>query len=359
MHVNPIEDEFQEEVLRLFAVEALDWLSQTKAALQELEDVPSAERARTLYEIVLRNLTNLKGSAATVDLPSMGNLAFMLVPLLQDMQKDQDITNSNYYNALEQGLDALSSVIQVLAKAEIKGLVVRDLESLTRRQSDTLQNAVTKARAMAVVEDIPTTDVCSVETAAIIAAILSLKRARSPAAGPTRNLAELMLRQIHVLVAVESSTVLTVWVSHIMQELRATDERFLYETRLRTTAIEGILSELQAGPVDIATHQPRIREALREISLLYPITAAVEAGGILQFLHGLEIFLVNVLYKRVPVPAQRFEAVASRFATVLTMAEEWVEAGHKEWTEMEQIFTELMGSRFDPQKAISGIPAPQ
>src|SRR5688572_21668514 len=103
MHVNPIEGEFQEEVLRLFAVEALDWLGQTKAALLELEDVPSAERAHTLYEIVLRNLTNLKGSAATVDLPSMGNLAFMLVPLLQDMQKDQDITNSNYYEALEQG----------------------------------------------------------------------------------------------------------------------------------------------------------------------------------------------------------------------------------------------------------------
>jgi hypothetical protein len=359
MHVNPIEDEFQEEVLRLFAVEALDWLGQTRAALQELEDVPTAERAHILYEIVLRNLTNLKGSAATVDLPSMGNLAFMLVPLLQDMQKDQDITNSNYYEALEQGLGALSSVIQVLAKAETKGLVVRDLESLTRRQSDTLQNAVAKARAMAVVEERPTPDVYSVETNAIIAAILSLKRARSLVSGPTRNLAELVLRQIHALVAVESSTTMTVWISHIMQELRATDERFLYETRLRSTVIEGILGELQADPVDIATRESRIREALREISLLYPVTAAVEAGGILQFLHGLEMFLVNVLYKGTSVPAQRLEAVASRFAAVLTMAEEWVETGHKEWTEMGQIFTELMGSRFDPQKTAPGITASQ
>jgi hypothetical protein len=358
MHVNPIEDEFQEEVLRLFAVEALDWLGQTKAALQELEDVPSAERARSLYEIVLRNLTNLKGSAATVDLPSMGNLAFMLVPLLQDMQKDQDITTSHYYTALEQGLDALSSVIQVLAKAETKGLVVRDLESLTRRQSDALQSAVARARAMAVAEDKTTLDGDPVETARIIAAILGLKRARAYTSGPTRNLAELVLRQIHALMAVESSAVMTVWVSHIMQELRATDERFLYETRLRSTVIEGILSELQADPIEGATHQPRIRDALREISLLYPVTAAVEAAAILQFLHGLEIFLISVLYKRVPVAAQRFEAVASRFSAVLVMAEEWVEAGHKEWTEMEQIFTELMGAHFDPQKVTTGIPAP-
>ena len=37
MATNPVEDEFQEEVLRLFALEALEWIRQVKAALLELE----------------------------------------------------------------------------------------------------------------------------------------------------------------------------------------------------------------------------------------------------------------------------------------------------------------------------------
>src|SRR6185503_9771912 len=113
VHVNPIEGEFQEEVLRVFALEALEWIRQIKVALLELEGTPDAAQAQILYESIRRSLTNLKGSAATVDLPSMGNLAFMLVPLLQHMQKDGGVSTWDYSGPLQQGLGALSSVIQV------------------------------------------------------------------------------------------------------------------------------------------------------------------------------------------------------------------------------------------------------
>jgi len=356
--VNPIESEFHEEVLRLFALEALEWIRQIQAALLELEDAPATERAHHLCEIILRNITNLKGSAATVELPSIGNLAFMLVPLLQHMQKDQRVATSDYYGPLRQGLGALSSVIQVLAMAETKALVVEDLENITRRQADALQSAVTKARTLALIVEHPTSSTQSVETAQLVTALLRLKRAHALTSAPRRNLAELVLRKVHAVQEVDSSTVMAASLNHIMQELRDSDERFLEETRQRSVAIEKILRELKTDPTYIPGHQRKIREALREVARLYPCAIGVDAAEIIQFLHGLEIFLVDVLYRQVGAPALRIEAVASRFVALRAMAQEWVDVGRPEWTELEKIFTDLFGPGFDLKKPTSSLTAP-
>ena len=356
--MNPIESEFHEEVLRLFALEALEWIRQIQAALLELEDAPATERAHHLCEIILRNITNLKGSAATVELPSIGNLAFMLVPLLQHMQKDQRVATSDYYGPLRQGLGALSSVIQVLAMAETKALVVEDLENITRRQADALQSAVTKARTMALIVEHPTPSTQSVETARLVTALLRLKRARSLTSAPRRNLAELVLRKVHAVQEVDSSTVMAASLNHIMQELRDGDERFLEETRQRSVAIEKVLRELKTDPTYIPGHQRKIREALREVARLYPCAIGVEAAEIIRFLHGLEIFLIDILYKQVAAPALRIEAVASRFVVLRAMAQEWVDVGRPEWTELEKIFADLFGPGFDLKKRSSSLTAP-
>ena len=139
MATNPVEDEFQEEVLRLFALEALEWIRQVKAALLELEGAPAQERIQTLYDVILRSLTNLKGSAATVELPCIENLTFTLVPLLQRMQGKKMSTTSPQYAALRQGLEALSSAIQMLSIAETKTAVMAELESISRRQAEAVQ----------------------------------------------------------------------------------------------------------------------------------------------------------------------------------------------------------------------------
>ena len=354
VHVNPIEGEFQEEVLRVFALEALEWIRQINAALLDLEGVPEAARAHILYESIRRNLTNLKGSAATVDLPSMGNLAFMLVPLLQHMQKDRGVAAWDYSGPLQQGLAALSSVIQVLAMAETKGLVVGDLESITRGQADALQNAVTKARSTppSAVEH-PESDAYLVETAKIIAALLPLKRARSFTSAPIRKLAELVLRRVHAAQEIESSTVPAVSLRHIMRELRDADERFLDEMRQRGATIQKVLEEIKTDSISPTDYQSRIRTALREVAFLYPFIAAVDATEILEFLHGLETVLINMLYRQITVPTQHMEAVGTRLATLGVMAQEWVDVGRKEWADIEKIFTELMGDYFNPQAPVS------
>jgi chemotaxis protein histidine kinase CheA len=359
MYTNPIEGEFQEEVLRLFALEAVEWVRQIKAALLELEGAATPGRAQALYEMVLRNLTNLKGSAATVELPSIGNLAFMLVPLLQHMQKEQRVITSDYYSPLRQGLDALSSVIQVLAMAETKALVIADLESITRRQADALQNSVTKSRTLSSASvDKPGPEMSGLPTVKLIGGLLTLRRARSIAAAPTRNLVELVLRKIHALQDADSATILTASLTHLTRELHELDERFLEETRQRTSAIAAVLNELKEGVMEPSLQQKKIREALRDLALLRTSVTTVEAGEILQFLHGLEMLLTDILYKQVVLPAGRLEAVVSRLGMLLAMAQEWVDLGRRERMDIEKVLTDLSGIHFEPKSHTSSMTAP-
>ena len=98
------EDQFQEEVLKLFAEESLEWVGQIKTALQELETGAPPDREPKLYDTVIRSLTNLMGSAATVDLAALQKLALAMIPLLQAM-------HSKKYNAENYAKDAFKLFI--------------------------------------------------------------------------------------------------------------------------------------------------------------------------------------------------------------------------------------------------------
>jgi putative ABC transport system ATP-binding protein len=102
-------------------------------ALLELERSPTPERAGLLHETLKRNLTNLKGSAATVNLPCVEDLAFALITELHAMRGKPQITRSKSYAVLRQNLELLSSVIRVLTIAERKTAVIEEIERMARQ----------------------------------------------------------------------------------------------------------------------------------------------------------------------------------------------------------------------------------
>jgi putative ABC transport system ATP-binding protein len=136
-----LEGDFLEEVLKLFAIEAADWIRHIKATLPKLESASPPERVR-LYETVLRNLTNMKGSAATVGLPCLDDLAFTLIPILQETHGKPVSTATREYAALRKGVAALSSAITVLTMAERKAAVVGEIESMARQQMQAVQSTL-------------------------------------------------------------------------------------------------------------------------------------------------------------------------------------------------------------------------
>jgi chemotaxis protein histidine kinase CheA len=345
MSANSIEDEFQEEVLKLFALEALEWLRQIKSALQELEGEPAPDRAPKLYDIVFRGLTNLKGSAATVDLPSLESLAYTLVPLLQAMRGRKTLSSSEHYAVFRQGLESLSSAVQLLAVTDKKLAVVADLERITQRQTDAVKNALSKVQAMAPApipsprEEEPPAPITA---AAIITALLDLKRPRSPSSEPTRNLVEVVLRKIHGILDLDSAEVTAASITRILQDIEVLDERFLEEARHRLPVIAEALAGLKS---DATSKEKRAQTALQEIAVLYETARAVDATMMVQFLHGLETLLMEVYYKRITVHPQRFEVVGSRLRTILTEAQTWVDVGKAERAVIEKVLAQLMGTK--------------
>src|SRR3989442_2092847 len=138
------EDQFQEEVLQLFAEEGLEWIKQIKVALQELESGATPDKEKKHYDIILRCLTNLMGSAATVDLTALQKLILTLVPLLQAMQTQKVAAKPEHFATIRQGIALVTASVQVLHMATQRTIPKTNFESIMHLQPTGLQRGVAK-----------------------------------------------------------------------------------------------------------------------------------------------------------------------------------------------------------------------
>ena len=110
------DDAFLDEVARLFAREAREWLDQIKAAMPALESTAAATRVAAAATLQ-RALTNLGGSAATVEQPTIEQAAFSLLPLLPAL-KGGPAAASTALARLREGLTSLDAAVRRLAGEE-------------------------------------------------------------------------------------------------------------------------------------------------------------------------------------------------------------------------------------------------
>ena len=72
-------DDFQKELVDLFVEEAHEWLQNIHVALDELQQGPAPERHAKLVETISAGVTNLGGSAATINLPDVTQTSFAAI----------------------------------------------------------------------------------------------------------------------------------------------------------------------------------------------------------------------------------------------------------------------------------------
>ena len=339
------EDQFQEEVLQLFAEEGLEWIKQIKVALQELESGVTLDKEKKHYDIILRSLTNLMGSAATVELAALKKLTLTLVPLLQAMQTKKVPAKPEHFATIRQGIALMYASVQVLNMASQRTMVKANLESIMQLQADGLQRAVAKVQGIPkAAATAPKRPVSPEATylGKIVQALLDLKHARPSSLEPSRNLIELVLRRLHRLSDQESAEVTAASVASILHQLEGLDERFLKETRRRVETLKQAIAGLKAGTRDPHAQKANLQGGLREISLLYEMAREVGATPIVQFLHGLETLLLEVVYKSMALVPQRVEGVAARVDSLVAMAQQWVEMGRTEQAAIEKALAPLI-----------------
>jgi chemotaxis protein histidine kinase CheA len=344
MATDTSENQFQEEVLKLFAEEGLEWLGQCKTALEELESGPPSDQAAKLYDTILRCLTNLMGSAATVDLAALQKLALALIPLLQAMQSNKVASKPEHFDTIRQGLTLLTSATQVLEKADSKTVVIVNLESIMRLQAEHIQKSVAKVQGVAKAPASPskaTVEQDRKSLAAIVNAIFDLKHSRSSSLEPTRNLVEIVLRKLHRLLDQDAASLTAGSVSSILFQLEGLDARFLEETQRRHGTVKKALAALKHGKRESEEQKRTLQDALHELALLHEMAREVGAVAMAKLLHGLETLLLLVVYKGVTLDPKRVEVIGSRVDALSAMAQQWVEMGRAEKAAIEKALAPL------------------
>src|SRR5207249_10438161 len=154
-------------------------LGQITAALRELESKSNSRVRPKLLEIVHRGITNLGGSAATVDLSAIQQLTFGLMPLLDALRSQRVPGPAEQFTALRNGLERIKGAVQQVTEPTqtAAGQSTKPTGQLTEPPSQ----PPSKPSAAPPVSPQPAT---------ILKAPRELQQARTQALEPTRNRVE-------------------------------------------------------------------------------------------------------------------------------------------------------------------------
>ena len=296
------DDEFQKELIALFAQEAQEWLQQIHVALDELQQGPPADRHLTLAHTIKAGLTNLGGSAATISLYEVEQASFAGLPLVEAVENPSISLSASAFLALCKQLgqihDALTLATGVAFDAES---AIEEVVPVTMPAQELLSALSDLISRMASSTAMP----CHV-TKTILAQIDGMTRSGVTPCD-VASLRDVLARGAEV-------------------------EQVYAQTvqRLGPLVADGIGKMAQApgghwteASVEwsaMADHAAELWSAAQQVN-------AVEA---MTFFSGLQSFLTIVREQRVMPPASQFKKVETRLRSMPTMIQEWAEAGRRE-----------------------------
>lgn len=322
------EDAFLDEVLGLFVLEAQEWISQSNTALLELEHHPASDRKNKLYDIIVCGITNLGGSAATVELRDLERLAFGLIPLLQVMQTLNGATSAAQLRILREGFNRIMTVVQGLS--ETKVAQIPQLEQMLQELAVAAQSGASSppiSQASIVSESAPSPAINVMDQ------LLDLQRASVGSSEQTRHTLETIIRKAKQDYGergwrlVDASIIV-----QFVQDLDRSDEEFINDVRRRLPTIGSIFADLRSPHVETLLSNGRMEKLLQEVQVLHDSARTCEVKPIMQFFHGLQTFLMIRSHKVVEIAADRLEAVEARLKRIVAVIEQWIDVGKKERT---------------------------
>ena len=312
-------DPFQQEIITLFATEAQDWISQVESALHELEAGPPQFRCTKLFETIRNGITNLGGSAATVERPDIEKLAFAMLPHLEAIQGQGRVTSVGQCAALHDSLERLATAIQALIPSPAPPAAQTAGAPATAEASAPEPSAAAKEL-----------------TGPIVDALVELQQSRAESAETTRALVNSL---IHMPAGGTGQEVVTGDRDAILRnlkELDALDTRLLEDVRQRLPNIQSAFASLKSGGSAAFASNGSLEGVLQDVVRLRDEAYAAGASAVMSFFKGLHSWLSLVARQQISVPAQRYEAVESRLQSAVTMAQQWVDVGRMKKANVEQ-----------------------
>ena len=303
-------DDFQKELVDLFVQEASEWLQNIHVALDELQQGPAPVQHAKLIEIILAGVTNLGGSAATINLSEVKQASFATIPFIE---------------ALRDPLKAFS---------------VQDFFSLCK-QLGQIHTALTRATGHSF-EDNGNGETDEVVHASLspgefLRALQELLVKQSPSIMAGRNLIDGLIKQmegqIHAGVERLDATVIQGYLARASEA----EESFLKMIEERVPEIFKELSALTMDRSEISSRMTTLEASLQDVAYLRAEAQQVNAGSAMMFFTGLHSLLTVVAQRRVLLAASRVESVKARLRGMGDAIRQWVEHGRTQRAAINQL----------------------
>jgi chemotaxis protein histidine kinase CheA len=309
MAVDP-QDDFQKELVDLFVQEAHEWLQNIHVALDELQQGPEPERHAKLIETISAGVTNLGGSAATINLPDVKQASFAAIPFIEALRDPQ------------------------------KALSVQDFLSLCK-QLGQIHTALTRATGISFEDDgsgaADDAVSGSISPGEFIQALQELQEKDSISTASERNLITHLIEQMkgQVQAGVEGidATVIQAYLARVSEA----EELFLKVIEERVPEIFKKMSVLKTDGAEVSSYMLALEVSLQDVAHLRVEAQQVHAGPAMLFFTGLHSLLTLVAQRRVFLAATRVESVKTRLHVMGGAIRQWVEHGRAQHAAIKQL----------------------
>ncbi len=300
------QDDFQKELIELFGQEAHEWLKQIHSALTELEGQPDFERYAQLVDAIVRGITSLGGSAATINLPEVERATFALLPFIETIKDRTTVTQQDFSTVREQFW---------LVVACVKGATGITLEIEPPAEASPAQEP-------------------SIDFLTLLNALRALQDQQPATASASRSLIPLVLQRFEHEARQGGALIAATTFQQILQELHGTDVHCLDSLMQELPNIARHVSRLRLEGTGVAEPEQLLGSSLESIEHLQSVAKQTNATILVTFLIGLHNFLSLLVQRRIPVGEHRLQSVEGRILAMACMVKEWIATGQ---TELEMI----------------------
>ncbi len=304
------EDAFQKELVELFVQEAQEWLQQIHVALDELQQAPHLERHRALARTIRIGITNLGGSAATLNLSNVERASFAALPFVEAVQDPSARISADDFIALCKQL------------GHVHG-------ALTRATGVTFDE-----------EQIPAFDANPspmITTKEFLVLLRDLQDQHTASGTLHRNVAHAVVAQVEGLMGrgVEQCNVAAI--HEFLDRSAEGDQGFLQVVRQELPHLTAILQALKNDGITTGPPSSDLQNAVERVAQLWSAAQQVNASHAIVFFMGLHSFFTVVMQHHIVVSAKNYEAIQSRLVQSAQGIEQWAESGRNERVAIQNI----------------------
>jgi len=292
-------DEFQNELVELFVQEAHEWLQNIHVALDEIQQGPPPERHAVLINTLTAGVTNLGGSAATINLPNVEQASFAALPFIEAI------------------------------KDPTKSFSVQDFLSLCK-QLGQIHTALTNATGVSFDAEAESETVEAAPGLSPTEFVETLRKLQSTqeTTGPLeRNLIKTMIDQMEGQVQAGVQHVGVDVIQGYLDRMSESEEAFVQVVEEQLPTLTAQLSSL----ADPASLPGGVLEAsIREVTQLRAEAQQVNVTPAMTFFSGLHSLLSVLAQHHMNLAAPRVQAITDRLGVVRKLIHQWVERGKSE-----------------------------